>query len=254
MNANPNLLGIGLYTIGDAARLAEVTPARVRGWIHGYGQGEGKPRRPGVIDHHIPDLDGRAALSFRELIEVRFISHFLRAGVSWRVIRRAAAEARRELLDGDGPRLRFSTDGVTVFADALAADGDRRARDLVANQYVLLSIMEQSIRNEFDLDADNPIRTWSPRLETPLVKIDPRRSFGHPIVDPGIPTFTLAGTLAAEHGDTARVAKLFATSEEAVRQAAAFEMTLTAWNSRSPARSMLCLSPVTVGRSVASVA
>lgn len=228
MNASADLIGIGLYTIGDAARLAEVTPARVRGWVHGYSQGKGKPRRPSVVNHHLPDIDGKAALSFRELIEVRFVRHFLRAGVSWRVIRRAAEEARRELLGKDDARLRFSTDGVTVFADALANDGDRRARDLVANQYVLLQIMEPSIRGEFDLDAENLIRAWVPRHETPLVLLNPRRSFGRPIVEPGIPTSTLVDALAAEHGDAARVAALFETSAEAVRQAAAFEMTLAA--------------------------
>jgi hypothetical protein len=228
VNANSDLVGVGLYTIGDAARLAEVTPARVRGWVQGYAQGSGKSRRPPVIDRRLPELEGKTALSFRELIEVRFVRHFLRAGVSWHVLRRAAREARQELLGNDGARLRFSTDGVTVFADALAKDGDRRARDLVANQYVLLLILEQSIQSEFDLDAHNLIRAWTPRRETPLVVINPSRSFGHPIVEPGVPTATLAGALSAEHGNTARVAAIFDTTEEAVRQAAAFEMTLAA--------------------------
>jgi uncharacterized protein (DUF433 family) len=200
----------------------------LRGWVQGYTQGQGKPRRPAVIDRRLPDLEGKAALSFRELIEVRFVRHFLRAGVSWRILRQAAREARQELLGDDGARLRFSTDGVTVFAEALANCGDRRARDLVANQYVLLLILEQSIRSEFDLDADNLIRAWTPRHETPLVVINPRRSFGHPIVEPGIPTATLADALIAEHGDAARVAALFDTTEEAVVQAAAFELTLAA--------------------------
>ena len=228
MTASADMIGIGLYTIGDAARLAEVSPARVRGWVRGYSRGEGQPRRSAIVDHGLPDMDGRTALSFRELIEVRFVRHFLRAGVSWRAIWRAAEEARRELLGRNDAQLRFSTDGVTVFADALAKEGDRRARDLVANQYVLLQIMEPSIRGEFDLAADNLIRAWIPRHETPLVMLNPRRSFGHPIVEPGIPTATLVDALGAEGGDTARVAALFEATEEAVRQAAAFEMTLAA--------------------------
>jgi hypothetical protein len=228
VNANSDLLGVGLYTIGEVARLAEVIPARVRGWVQGYAQGVGKPRRSPVIDRRLPDLEGKTALSFRELIEVRFVRHFLRAGVSWHVLRRAAHEARRELLGDDGARLRFSTDGVTVFADALAEAGDRRARDLVANQYVLLTIMEQSLQSEFDLDSDSLIRAWTPRRETPLVVVNPSRSFGRPIVEPGLPTSTLTGALSAEHGDTGLVAAIFDTTEEAVRQAAAFEMTLAA--------------------------
>lgn len=228
MNVVRDFVGIGLYTVGDAARLTEVEPSRVRGWVQGYHQGKGKRRRAAVVDHRLPDVEGKTALSFRELIEVRFIRHFLRAGVPWPVIRRTAAEARRELLGGDDARLRFSTDGVTIFADALARDGDRRARDLVANQYVMLRIMEPSIKNEFDLDADDMIRAWMPRQETRLVTVDPRHSFGRPLVPPGIPTATLNDALIAEHGRIDRVAALFATTEEAVRQAVAFEMMLAA--------------------------
>jgi hypothetical protein len=228
VNASSHFIGIGLYTVRDAARLTEVPPVRVRGWIQGYRQGKGKPRRPAIIGHNLPTIDGKMALSFRELIEIRFIRHFLQAGVSWQAIRRAAMDIRTELLGGTDARPRFSTDGVTVFVDALAKDGDRQARDMVANQYVLLQVLEQSIRTEFTLDADDLIRAWMPRHETPLVLIDPRRSFGHPIVEPGIPTSTLRDALAAEHGDAARVAALFETGEDAVRQAAAFEVALAA--------------------------
>ncbi len=228
MNALPNLIGLGLYTIPEAARLAEVAPARVRGWVHGYHDGTGRPRRAAVVGHLLPDAEGRTALSFRELIEVRFIRHFLRAGVSWRNIRRAATEARRDLLSEAGHRLRFSTDGVTIFADTLARSGDRTALDLVARQYVMLNVLARSFRSEFDLEAGDVIRAWHPRPETPRVLLDPRRSFGHPIVEPGVPTRALADALRAEDGDAGRVAALFGASEEAVRQAAAFEMTVAA--------------------------
>jgi hypothetical protein len=171
-------------------------------------------------------MEGKTALTFRDLLEVRFIRHFLRAAVSWRVIRQAAGEARRDFLDGDDRRLRYSTDGMTVFADAMAKNGDRRARDLVGNQYVLLHVLCKSIRSEFDLEGEDLIRAWRPRAQTRLVLLDPGRSFGRPIVADGIPTRALADALVAEHGNAARVAALYGTSEEAVRQAAAFELTL----------------------------
>jgi len=228
LNASLEWVGVGLYTTTEAAGLAEVSPARVRGWVGGYHAGTGKPRREAVIHHDLPILEGKTALSFRVLIEVRFIRHFLRAGVSWRAIRRAAGEARRELLGPESHSLRFSTDGITVFVRGLAEDGDSRARDLVANQYVMLLILEQTIKDEFDLEANDLIRAWHPRREAPLVLLDPRRSFGRPIVEPGVPTRTLTDALAAEGGDEARVAALFGTAPEAVRQAAAFEMMLAA--------------------------
>jgi hypothetical protein len=89
-------------------------------------------------------------------------------------------------------------------------------------------VLARSIQSEFDIDADDLIQAWHPRPETPLVLLDPRRSFGRPIVEPGILTRTLADALRAEGGNTGWVATLFGVPEEAVRQAAAFEVTLAA--------------------------
>jgi hypothetical protein len=36
VNAIPDLIGVGIYSISEAARLAEVEPRRVRGWVQGY--------------------------------------------------------------------------------------------------------------------------------------------------------------------------------------------------------------------------
>ncbi|MGH7057792.1 MAG: hypothetical protein ACREFZ_07885 [Acetobacteraceae bacterium] len=229
MNTYSELLGIGLYTVGEAARLAEVSPARVRGWVRGYDKPTTHKPRPAVVGHALPELDGKLTLTFRELIEVRFVRHFLQAGVSWRAIRRAATEARRDLLGSDARTLRFSTDGVTIFANTLAEGGDRKARDLVQNQYVLQLIIAQSIRPEFDIEASAVIRAWHPRRAAmPAVFLDPRRSFGRPLVEPGIPTRALASALAAESGDVAAVARIFDTSDEQVRAAALFEATVAA--------------------------
>jgi hypothetical protein len=57
VNALPSLIGVGIYTISEAAHLAEVATARARGWMQGYGQGGGKPRRQAVIGHELRGLD-----------------------------------------------------------------------------------------------------------------------------------------------------------------------------------------------------
>ncbi|MEO8716461.1 MAG: hypothetical protein ABI369_15765 [Acetobacteraceae bacterium] len=223
MNELSPFIGVGLYTPLDAARLAEVSVRRVRGWVQGYRH-DGVPA---VIERQLPDVDGEAGLTYRDLIEVRFIQHFLRAGVSWVHIRQAAREAHGELLEGVR-HLRFRTDRTTILADRLAEDGDRVARELVSRQYVLLDVLRESFLEEFDLEGEDLLRAWHPRSGQPNVRVDPERAFGRPIVEPGIPTRTLADALMAEGDDAERVARLYGTTPGLVREAAAFELTLTA--------------------------
>ncbi len=228
MDTLPDMLGLGFYSVPEAARLAELTPAQVRGWLLGDPREDGSRGGRQGIGHLLPEIQGKIVFSFRELIELRVVRHFLRAGVAWKAIRRMAPQARHGLLDETGYGLRYTADGVTTFAQRLARDGDMRATELVANQEAVLAVLKKNIRSEFDLDAGEIIRAWHPRAETPLVLLDPRRSFGHPLVEPGVPTMALTDALRAEGGDVARVAALFGASNESVRQAAAFETMLAA--------------------------
>lgn len=223
MNALPPLIGVGLYTPLEAAKLAEVSVRRVRGWVQGYRRDGAEP----IIKRRLPDVDGDAALTYRDLIEVRFVQHFLRAGVSWPHIRQAAREAHGELLEGV-QHLRFKTDRAKIFATRLAEDGDRKARELVSHQYVLLSVLEDSFLEEFELEGRDLLLAWQPRSQQPNVRVDPERAFGQPTVAPGIPTRTLADALLAEGGDAERVARLYGTTSALVREAVAFELTVAA--------------------------
>lgn len=222
MNALSPFIGVGLYTPVEAAKLAEVSVRRVRGWVQGYRRNGADP----VIKRRLPDIEGTPALTYRDLIEVRFIQHFLKAGVSWRHIRQAAREAHGELLEGV-QHLRFRTDRSKIFADRLAANGDRAARELISGQYVLLDVLRGSFLSEFDLEGQDLLSTWRPRPQQPHVRLDPERAFGRPTVEPGIPTRILADALVAE-GDADRVARLYGTTPDLVREAAAFELTLAA--------------------------
>jgi len=197
--ATPNLVGVGLYTVPEAARLTRVAPAKIRGWISGYG-GRAKDDRAPIIHRQIPMIGGKPALGFLDLIEVRFVSWLVGKGVSWRTIRLAADRARAELHHEHPFALaRFHTDGKAIFLETQEATGDRSLLDLVKNNFAMYEVV-----------------------------LDPGRSFGRPIDDgSGVPTATLNDAYQAE-GSYERVASWFEVPPEAVRRAVAYEMKLAA--------------------------
>ena len=87
-----SLLGVGIYSVPEAARMVDVSAPRIRRWLLGYQFKAGDTRRKSspVWRPDLPVVDEILALSFHDLIEVRFVDYFLRLGVSWKVLRSAA--------------------------------------------------------------------------------------------------------------------------------------------------------------------
>ena len=227
--ATPNLVGVGLYTVPEAARLTRVAPAKIRGWINGYG-GRAKDDRAPIIHRQIPMIGGKPALGFLDLIEVRFVSWLVGKGVSWRTIRVAADRARAELHHEHPFALaRFHTDGKAIFLETQEATGDRSLLDLVKNNFAMYEVLEQSFRDGIEfVGANGEASSWHPPEGEGEIILDPGRSFGRPIDDgSGVPTATLADAYQAE-GSYERVASWFEVPPEAVRRAVAYEMKLAA--------------------------
>ena len=70
-------VGVGLYTISEAAKLLRSSPRTIRRWVEGYDY-----QRNGEKAHSAPlwrpdlSIDDGVELSFRDLIELRFINAF----------------------------------------------------------------------------------------------------------------------------------------------------------------------------------
>lgn len=195
-----------------------------------------QPRRRAdpLLRRDLPDLGGSAALSFLDLIEVRMVKAFLDKGVGMHTIRAAARTAAQEFGSAHPFCLRrFQTDGRSIFARVVEEpDGDVSAEpqapllDLATRQVAIREVMAPlmlQIEYEDDLSA-----RWHPRGRRCGVLLDPRRSFGAPIIDDcGIPTEVLADAAVAE-GSIAAAAQWYAVTERAVKQAVAFERWLAA--------------------------
>lgn len=234
-------LGIGLYTVPDAERLLAIPASSIRRWLGGYSY------RRGTVVHQVPALwtpqlpanDDHIELGFRDLIELRFVHAFTKAGLGLKTIRHCLTHARAIVAD-ERPfsTQRFRTDGRTIFFDLIetgdrvgselsAADARvvrRELIDLKSRQYAFPDIIERSFK-DLDLE-DSAVSRWRPYKGRASIVIDPTRAFGAPIAaETGVPTATLADAVEAE-GSERRVARLFNVPPAVVRDAVRFESTL----------------------------
>jgi uncharacterized protein (DUF433 family) len=225
-----SFLGVGLYSIPEASRLAHIHVQRVRRWVKGYTYFVGEDRRasPPVWPRQLPDVDGQVVLTFRDLMEVRFVDAFRNRGVSWKSIR-AAAEKARIVFDTPHPfsHKRFKTDGKTIFAEIESISGELALLDLVKDQYAFQRVVEPFLLGVEFGAGDHP-RLWRPKEGKNLVVIDPARCFGQPIVaKENVPTVVLARAYHVEK-DARRVAAWFEVSLRSVEIAVEFERNLAA--------------------------
>lgn len=228
---NGSLVGVGLYTVSESARLAAVSASRIRRWLRGYVHRHDETERysPPVWVSSVPVLDGALGLSFADLVEVRFVDAFLAAGVSWKTIRSAAARAR-DLLGVSHPfsTRKFSTDGRTIFAEVLRDTGELTLLDIVKSQYAFHRVISPSLYAGLEFDNEDVVQRWWPLGRARRVVLDPKRAFGQPIIGTaGIPTAVLADAVRAE-GSLSAAAAWYKVEVAAVRDAVAFEDRLAA--------------------------
>jgi uncharacterized protein (DUF433 family) len=222
-------LGIGYYTVPEAARLLQMSSRTIGRWLGGYSyldQGHRTHMAP-LWTPQLPRLNGHLELGFRDLIELRFVNAFVKAGLGLNTIRRCLDYAR-ECVNDERPfsTRRFRTDGRTIFLDTLNQCGDNELLDLKQHQYVLARVIQSSFK---DLDIDSATVTrWRPFNGKGSIVVDPRRAFGQPIAArTGVPTATLADAVQAE-GSIDRVVHLFEIPRDIVRDAVNFEKRLLA--------------------------
>lgn len=223
------LLGKGLYTLNEAAHLIGGQKRSIKRWMSGYDF-----KRDGEIHHSeplwepdIPEFDAHVELSFRDLIELRFIHAFVQAGIGLKAIRNCLIHAR-DCVQSDRPFSsgRFRTDGKTIFLESLEDVNDPKLLDLRQKQYVFRSVVERTFR-DLDLEDELVVR-WRPYRGKASVVIDPNRSFGQPIASAtGVPTATLAEAVEAE-GSIIRVANLYEVAPSVIKDAVRYEQELRA--------------------------
>lgn len=220
LNDQPDLMRTGIFTVPEIAKLVEASPAVVRIWIAGR-----KGRQVPLIENDLGLVGGKVAVSFTNLMELRFVATFHNAGVRLNEIRAIMDEARR-FLNHPHPtatRIVFRTDGRKIMAEIGRKHGVEFLYDLRTRNLEMPTVVMPSLMDDVIFDENENMIAWYPRREiAPNIIIHPAFSFGKPTLEKShIPAETLADAVKAE-GSARVVAHLFEVPEKQVREAVRF--------------------------------
>jgi uncharacterized protein (DUF433 family) len=220
-HARPDLFETGIYTVTDAARLIRATPAKVRRWVDGRA-GKQSP----VIENDLGRVGNTNAVSFTNLMELRFIAFFSNAGIRLNVIR-AIMDETRDILEHPHPfatKTIFRTDGGKIVAAIMRKNGVTDIYDLRSKNYEFPAVVMESLKGDIVYDPSGNAAAWYPRHQlAPNVLVHPRLSFGRPVLEHSrIPTATIARAVRAEES-VRTVARMYEIPEKQVRQAVVFQ-------------------------------
>lgn len=222
-------LSLPLYNFGEVARILHLDPDKVRRWLKGY-----RYRRDGTFVEVEPVVQGQEAeegASFLNLIELRFFKRFLEIGIPPRRLRKLYKRAS-ELLGVANPFIRnaYYSLNSELFVKLLSEDGQSSLVSLdQLGQLGIPEIIEQFGKEIWFSKETGIALRWYPMEQGHDVVLDPRRSFGIPIVDSaGIKTEVIYDLFRAENRNVAVVCDWFGISNAQVLDAVRFEESLIA--------------------------
>jgi uncharacterized protein (DUF433 family) len=221
-----NLVNTGIYSVSEAARLTRIPEGKIRRWIRGYTFRSGQSVRhsDAVWQMDIRPIENKLALSFRDLLELRFVDAFIKAGVSWITMRRAHANAQKELKTTHPFCSRqIATDGKSVLLRQAEKDSDTALLNLVTNQREFSRIVHDFLK-ELEFSGDEIV--WWPLGKNRQIIVDPRRNFGQPTVaKSGVPAQILARSVRANSSEKL-VARWYQVQPDEIRDAIDYENSL----------------------------
>lgn len=220
MPLDESIIGLGVYTPREAARLVGTSPQQVLRWTR--GSGTDTPLWNAQYQFLDDDV---TEISFLDMIEVRVVAAMRRANISLQSIRFAISFAQEKYgLERPLASQAFKTDGTEILMEAVESDGDFVSLSKKRpGQKVFREIIAQSL-NDLEYDGETVAR-WRPHGFDDII-IDPKRFFGDPVLDSyGISTSTLKSEFD-EFGDFKYLAGIYEVPEVLVKASVRFEKSL----------------------------
>jgi uncharacterized protein (DUF433 family) len=222
-------LGVGLYTIGDAARILDDSKSRVRGWLRGYKATTtgGLRQYRSYINRDLPEFEEQSVLTFADLIELKFIQMFRDKGVSPKtIIRVYDLLSERYKTNHPFTVRRIQTDGKNLL-DLLGESKSGPIYEDVMRAQTVLGRIAQPFFLKLKYHRDIASEYWPIGVERRVV-IAPEYAFGSPVESKSaVPTLVLyKGHEAGEPVEA--LADWYDVEPEGVSDAIAYERRLAA--------------------------
>lgn len=211
------ILGRGIYSTSDAAKLIGLARSKVDRWAFGYRG------YPAIVTPDLPRVGTHKSISFLSLMELYLMRQLQDAGIKADKFRVAALEVS-QLKSIEHP---FAFEHLGEFLLHDNRDFFIQGEDLMQitgrnrNNTVWKAAIEIYL-NEVEFEAEY-VRRWFPPDSGRLIVVDPAVKFGEPVVSgTRIPTANIVDQIAA--GDSAAfVAECYGLTVEQVSAAEGFE-------------------------------
>ena len=185
-------LSTGIDTIPDAARILGLPLSRLRRWLKDSEAGmvEDAPARYGMTALGIEGKGREKHMDFLSLIELYTIMRLRELGVSFNTIRRA----REDLAARIGVAHPFATQSLFVDGAKVLTENDSLHYELGTNGQIAICKVLEPFWRKVDFETSTQMaECFHPQGRDRHVVVDPRRSFGRPVVsDTSITTEALA--------------------------------------------------------------
>lgn len=220
-------LAYGLYSIPAAAKLLGAKSGQLRRWAFGYERRGQK--YDAAINAALGEIGGEQVLTFLDLVELMFIRGLRASGQSFPRIHEAHRVLSR-LLETEHPfalRRGFS-DPAGIYALLERQDqGDLLVELKGAGQIAMWPALQKYLQ-QLDFNLDDVAERWHPAGRATPVVVDPRISFGAPVIEgTRIETAVVADLYQGEES-VDELAWLYDLEPAQIRAAVEFENTLAA--------------------------